>query len=428
EKSPAAFFARKILTPQLTGDLIDALIPHFQEILGTSATSAAAATAQTGGSFSGDMHDWPVVTVIAFFESSARKGALTLRHDGKEITTYLQGGEIVGVTTHDAAEYMRGLRWSTRKNLPPEIMKTAAVEQQQSGTPVIVTLAATGHFPATELTQTLAARGRRLLVEMLGATAVKFEWHDLDVLPSYVEAHGRHISTARNTLIFGNDSEGQEADEADRALEELRQSPPRPGLDGSSVFARCRGFSQQVSKFSLTAQERQVLAFVDGQLSAEQLAVSVELETAECLAILSRLTEVRLLSLLSANQAQPADYGKPRPLMIFEADRAGFQIPLAAMLESRREPIALLDLSVESDLLAAIRRERPQKVLLNANVLPLADTLRNIRSDPELVDVAVIAILEPEAAQQAAELDAMGFDEVLVKPIARADIERLLSS
>jgi CheY-like chemotaxis protein len=114
--------------------------------------------------------------------------------------------------------------------------------------------------------------------------------------------------------------------------------------------------------------------------------------------------------------------------MIMEPDREGFQQPLANLLENRSEPISLLDLSLEQDLLAAIRRERPRQVLLNAAALPITDTLRAVRSDPDLADVAVVAILEPDMAARVAELTAAGFDSVLIKPIARAEIERLFSS
>jgi CheY-like chemotaxis protein len=431
DKPPATFFARKVLTPRLTGELIDALAPHFHEILGTHGSLGASRGIDLSSdvSFAGNTRDWPVVAIVTFFESSARRGVLTLRYDGKEISAYLRGGEVIGVTTRDPVEYMRGLRWSGRNKFPPEAMKKATAEQQRSGTPVLVTLAEYGHFPPGDLTEALAARSRRLLMDALSANAASFQWHDLDVLPAYVEAHGRHISTARNTLPFTPGSEDEPAPSCQRTLEQLRHSPPPGAFDKSTVFARPQGFSAQVLKFSLTAVERQVLTLVDGRVNAEQLAASAGLELADALALLARLTEVELLCL--ANPAAHDDsLGsiKRRPIMIMEPDREGFQQPLANLLENRSEPISLLDLSLEQDLLAAIRRERPRQVLLNAAALPITDTLRAVRSDPDLADVAVVAILEPDMAARVAELTAAGFDSVLIKPIARAEIERLFSS
>lgn len=111
--------------------------------------------------------------------------------------------------------------------------------------------------------------------------------------------------------------------------------------------------------------------------------------------------------------------------MILEPDVEGFERPLASLLCDRTDPITLLTLANEQDLVAAIRRERPQAVLLNPAAAPIEDMARAVREAPELADIALIAILEPEMAPETARLSASGFDTVLVKPIARADIEHL---
>jgi CheY-like chemotaxis protein len=429
--SPAPFFARKLLTPQLTSAMIDALAPHFRDILGSKATPHAPLEPDllADATFAGTMRDWPVVTIVTFFESSARRGALTLWHDGKETIAYLRGGEIISVTNRDPVEYMRGVRLSGRNKFPPEALKKASAEQKQSGVPVLVTLAATGYYPPADLTDALATRGRRLLMDALGAQSASFEWRDLNVLPAYVEAHGRHISSARNTLPFATGSESEPPPSRQRTLEQLRHSPPGGVFLSSAVVARPRGFSDQLPMFALTAAERQVLTYVDGQLSAERLAVAAGMELAVVLPILARLMDVQLLCLVTpvTNDDSLASL-KRRPVMILEPDRDGFQRPLANMLQSRGDPINLIDLSEEQDLLAAIRREHPQQVLLNAAALPIANILQTIRSDPQLADVAVVAILEPDMATLATELTTAGFNSVLVKPITRTELERLFSS
>jgi DNA-binding NarL/FixJ family response regulator len=142
--------------------------------------------------------------------------------------------------------------------------------------------------------------------------------------------------------------------------------------------------------------------------------------------ILARLTDVGLLRLSEQSTKQGAR-AKVRPLMILEPDVAGFQTPLSAMLLRRAEPVALLDLAGESDVLAAVRREHPRAVILNVASGLALETARQLRSAAGLSGIVLVAVLEPQMAEQASELLAAGFDKTLVKPVPYSEIERLVS-
>jgi len=142
--------------------------------------------------------------------------------------------------------------------------------------------------------------------------------------------------------------------------------------------------------------------------------------------ILARLTDVGLLRLSEQSTKQGAR-PKARPLMILEPDVAGFQTPLSAMLLRRAEPVALLDLAGERDVLAAVRREHPRAVILNVASGLALETARQLRSAAGLSGIVLVAVLEPQMAEQASELLAAGFDKTLVKPVPYSEIERLVS-
>jgi CheY-like chemotaxis protein len=119
-----------------------------------------------------------------------------------------------------------------------------------------------------------------------------------------------------------------------------------------------------------------------------------------------------------------------RPVMILEPDREGFHTPLRTLLSGRAEPLELVDLAGEPDLLGAITRERPALVILNdsATDAHIADVARAIRATPQLANVSLAAVLEARARGKMDDLAAAGFDAVLVKPVLYSDLSKLISS
>ncbi len=430
EAAPAPFFAKKLLTPDLVGRLLDALAPETAPVSVATEPSARTLSLAAESSFHGSVTGWPVASVIACFESSGRTGELTLAFDGKVTIAYLRAGEVIFVTNRDPKEYLRGTlpTFARLAAVPREAMLAAEKQQRDLATPVFVSLAAAGLFPLTELTELLRARGRKLLLDALEASAASFAWRDLSALPAHVEAHGRHVSTARNTLVFGVSDEPPPASLSlkQMALERLRQETPESLPSADSIFSRAPGFSSQVQHFDLTSAERRVLALVDGQATGNELGSRAGSSVMEVMPVLARLTDVGLLRLAQQSSRQ-STRSKVRPLMILEPDMIGFQGPLTTLLQNRAEPVELVDLAGERDVLAAVRRERPRAVILNAASGGAAETARQLRSATGLAGLVLVAVLEPQMASQAAEMIAAGFDKALVKPVPYSEIERLVS-
>jgi CheY-like chemotaxis protein len=430
DAAPAPFFAKKLLTPDLVGRLLDALAPEPVRVSVSVAPSARNLSVVDDSSFHGSVTGWPVASVVTCFESSGRTGELTLAFDGKITIAYLRAGEVIFVTNRDPKEYLRGSLPTVARlaAVPRDALRAAENQQRESGTPLFVSLAAAGFFPLAELTEILRARGRKLLLDALEASAASFAWRDLAVLPAHVEAHGRHVSTARNTLVFGVDDEAPPPSLSlkQMALERLRQEPPASLPAPDSIFSRAPGFSSHVRHFDLTSVERRVLALVDGQATGDELGSRAGSGVGEVLPVLARLTDVGLLRLAQQSSRQ-STRSRVRPLMILEPDMTGFQGPLTSLLQNRSEPVALLDLAGEKDVLAAVRREQPRAVILNAASGSAAETARQLRSAAGLTGLVLVALLEPQMASQAAELIAAGFDKALVKPVPYSEIERLVS-
>jgi CheY-like chemotaxis protein len=169
------------------------------------------------------------------------------------------------------------------------------------------------------------------------------------------------------------------------------------------------------------------LTLIDGKNSLTCIAERSGIVAKEVARILHRLGAV---DLIAAPVHRPSSRRGPRPVMILEPDREGFHSPLRMLLQNRSEPLELVDLAGEPDLLSAITREQPALVILNdaacdANV---GDMARAIRALPMLANVSLAAVLESRAKAKMDDLAAAGFDAVLVKPVLYSDLSKLIAS
>jgi CheY-like chemotaxis protein len=193
-------------------------------------------------------------------------------------------------------------------------------------------------------------------------------------------------------------------------------------------YARTTGFSAKLGLMRLSASEQRVLTLVDGKNALNVIAERSGIVAKEVARILHRLAAV---DLIAAPVHRPSSRRSGmRPVMILEPDREGFHSPLRALLQNRPEPLELVDLAGEPDLLIAITREHPALVILNdaacdANV---GDVARAIRATPKLANVSLAAVLESRAKAKMDDLAAAGFDAVLVKPVLYSDLSKLIAS
>ncbi|HYU14441.1 MAG TPA: hypothetical protein VEL05_00150, partial [Candidatus Acidoferrum sp.] len=256
------------------------------------------------------------------------------------------------------------------------------------------------------------------------AQAARFVWRELESLPAYVEAYGSHIPLGLET--------GHKETLAQLTLERLRRPSSwreiqlhLPGPD--AVYARATGFSTRLSQLSISASEQRVLTLVDGRNSVTAIAERSGIVPVEVARILYRLASIDLVSALARSSSRQ-NGASARPVMILEPDRAGFHAPLRAMLACRTQPLDLIDLAGEADLLGAIERECPALVILNGSESEIGDVARAIRATPHLANVSLAAVLESQVKVKMDDLAAAGFDAVLVKPVLYSDLSKLIAS
>ncbi len=430
---PAAFFARKILSPELIDDLLEGLLPFYRKALDDEETSRAPEPeVLRSGGFHGHVESWPLAEIVTLFGASGRSGELTLALGERTIIAYFRAGEVILVTTRDPSDYTQGCALDLRF-VSSETLERARAEQRSSGKPLHISIAEAGELPDCDLAGTLHGRSKRLLLGALDARSGRFGWRDLASFPSYVEAYGRHVSLTRqrDTLMFGPpDSNPPPASSLSQlTLERLRLQPDTytQRSRGETIYARTQGFSQRLSQFSILTNERRVLAVIDGKSTVDEVSAKCGLPADEVAPILNRLSVVGLLYPL--HQASNAALGGVRSIMILEPDIEGFQRPLHSLLMNRADPIELVSLAAEGDLVAAVMRERPRMVILNMDSNP-TDVRRSviaIREARGLENVPLVAVLETAAREREDDLTTLGFSAILVKPVLYSDLERLLT-
>jgi CheY-like chemotaxis protein len=409
EGSPAAYFAKKILTPELMEGLLIALTPTFREVLGATAGPRPAAERDLP-LLSGQTSLLPLANLLKELGACGRTGVLVLEGQRRTMV-YLRRGEIIFATHNRPDDYVRQATVDLSSVTQKET-EDAEAEQRSSGKPVFVTYAAAGKLPTAELPNLLYQQGKRVLLEAIDAGPCPFEWQDQTVLPSFVDAYGRAYSLDQLSL-----DRLRQVD--DWAQVELHVN----SLD--LLFRRTQGFSLSLRRFELTDNERRVLTLVDGRNTVRHIIERSGLPTFEVFHVLYRMGQVGLVHKVEA-AALPATR-EGRTVMVLEPDVDGVQEPLAQLLKRRRHPLPVVPVT-GVELLTALLRERPRLLLLNVGA-PGIDPqalAREIRSRLEISDLPMLAVLDNEDAAHPEELTASGFDAVLVKPFAFGEIEKYL--
>jgi DNA-binding response OmpR family regulator len=403
-QAPASFFARKILTPEVIGDLL--------EIIASTQSEASA----TGG-LSGELSDWSPADLLALLGSSGRTGTLRFnRPNGPFYLAYFRAGELVLVTSSNPADH-------AEEGAPSDVR--AEAEQRTTGKPTWVTLSEAGAIPPAAASEVIHRVGRALLQRVLESRDLRFAWSDA-APPSWVTSFGKYLSLPRKTLLYarpeGSPSSSPPASMslADLALERARAAAA--GVESSwptadRVLTRVRGFSTKIQGLALSPVERRILACVNDRTTLREIAARCSLPENEGRRIAHVLNDVGLL----------APDTRPRPVLILEPDGEGFSEPLASLLSGRSTPVPLISLENDTELVSAVLREKPSMVILNAGATadPNA-TARALRSHDVLAGVSLVALLDLPSAMREPELRAAGFDAVLIKPVPYAALEDLI--
>jgi DNA-binding response OmpR family regulator len=412
DAAPAAFFARKILTPDLLDGLLGALVPQVQEALGPTAKSTLS---PANVALMGQTSVLPLPQLLQDLATNGRTGLLRLDHEARRTFLFLRRGRIILVSHDQPEEYLRQSN-EDLSGVAPADLDRARTEQSASGKPLYVSLTEAGRFPATELARVLYQHGKRALLAAIESGPGAFEWTDAKEVPGYVEAFGQPLSLAQIQL------------ERLRAVDDWAQVELHVnGLD--LVFRRAEGFNETLAGFELTESERRVLTLVDDRHSVRQIIETSGVTPFEVFHCMFRLGQVGLIRKRDEGGVERGPMAMVRPVAIFEPDREGVREPLARLLAGRGLPVPLLDIPTPDDLIALCLKERPRLLVLNVTTgIDAVAVARRVRSTLEISDTALAAIADRDPGRLEDELKAAGFDVVLTKPFLFTDIERLLAA
>ncbi len=386
---PAAFFARKLLSPELIDELVEALTPH----LGVRATEQ-----RPSAPFAGSVRGFPLLEILrALAALDQRSGVLELTHAPNRSWLYFRRGALVLVTTDDVSA-----------NVPhesdpatPTQRERALDEQRASGKPYLVSLAESGVVPSATLPTVLHELGSRQLARLVDAAELQFSWSEPPTLPLFVEANGRELSLDQ------------------LKLEHLRRAPAPEVEPSEAVFERTPGFSRRVRHFSLTAIERSVLALVDGSHPTARICRRTGFGEREVSAVLARLLSVGLVRRVDRARAGH------KVVVIDHGEVAEPLRPLLARLPGRWTVVAFPP--HQRDLVDAVRREAPGVLVICAGGVPpeALEALAALAENPA-TRLRTLVVLEDKKQLQVESLLMSGFDHVLVKPVSFGEIERIV--
>jgi CheY-like chemotaxis protein len=417
-QSPAPYFARKILTPDLLDGLLGALVPALREVLqpGGGPPSSGRGLPGQAASLAGQTSVLPLPHLLRELNSTGRTGLLRLEHESRRTFLYLRRGRIVLVSHDQPEEY---LRQSTEdlSGAPGDELEKARAAQTATAKPVFVSLAEAGRFPADLLVRTLYQHGKRALLAAIEAGPAGFEWNDLEELPAYAGAYGQPLYLEQIQLERLRSVD-------DWAQVELHVS----GLD--LVFRRADDFAARLAGFELTEAERRVLTLVDDRNRVRDVIEKSGATPFEAFHCLFRLSQVGLVRQREEGAALPRpSEAATRPVAILDNDAEGVREPLARLLAGRGRPVRLLEIPTPDDLFPLCLRDRPRLLILDvSSTLDAVAVARRVRSTLEISDTALLAVAAHDVGARGEELRAAGFDEVLVKPFLFADVERLLAA
>jgi CheY-like chemotaxis protein len=368
---------------------------------------------------------------------------------------YLKRGELVFAASTVPDESVRQAVLGVDEGLAESYQK-AEEDQKRTGKPVYVSLAEAGRMPAADMPELLHEQGKRVILDALSAEPRSFAFREAAVLPDYVESFGRPYGL--ETL----------------ELERLRETDDRVAVESlisgmDIVFTRAENFSSRVASLLLTDAERRVLTLVDRRNTVRQIVERSGVTPFEAFRILHRMSRLNLIRKSSGSGASSSGSGAisaevpaagRRTVLLLDRDSANLREPLAESL-SRRHGLFLLGLEDPSQVVEAMIRERPRLAVLSAEAFDggrggngsaggadgsaggfgdggatatataaakLEDIAREVRGHLDISDTALAVTCEPEMAGRAAEWRAAGFNAVLVKPFARAELEALLEA
>lgn len=392
---PAApFLARRLLTPEVVGSVLNGLTP----LIGAPA-AVAAAPLPTASPFAGSTAFLPVLQLLRLVADTHRTGVLRLGGDDG-VDAWFERGDLRLASPREAAAGRRVLATAGMAEEPGRAAGWSGAART-AGVPLAVVVADECGPAGSAALRTI---GRQALVRQAAEGPVEWSWNDLPALPEPVARTARPISIdqlALDRLRLVDDWSQVELD-----VRSLGQ-----------VCERAPGMRQRLPLFELTPEEAKVLLLVDGRRPVKDVLERSGLSTFDVFHILYRLIQVRL--------AQPRGDAPARrtgPVLLCAGD--GVAGPLADWLGRRGETLAAC---ATGDLLERILDAAPRLALVDLDgVADPAVLARSVRARLEVSDTPLVALAPRADRGLLRALGDAGYDRVLAKPVHLNAIGRLL--
>lgn len=358
---------------------------------GSSATPPGPAPAM-GLDLRGDAATTPMRDVLRLLGACKATGSLAVDH-GAHTVIWFRRGEILLAT-------------STDELVPPEMpaeMRTTALRDLQTGKPLVITLAEAGLRPVTTLPLELVAASKRAVAELFGLSRGAFAWTALVSVPDHVEAFGRAMSLASIDLAATRETVALE-----EAMKLLALS-----------FDRTAKFSQKLAGARLDADERKVLALVDGR-SGHELVTKSRLPPLQVASILERLRAADLI--VHDLQSSLA----VRTLAICIESDPTFVADLRAAFRRHAGAVQIVEIARDGALGAAIGRTRADLVLVESALLSPEVCARELASAQRDGGSPVVALLPGPMTPADAWLQDAGLHGVMCQPLHVSELVRLV--
>lgn len=406
---PAApYFAKKLLTPDVVGGILQGLAPLMvaePAHLPVPATDIfVGPPGEPASDFTGSTGFLPLPQLLRLIAETHRTGELHLSGQ-PGVSVFVERGRLLVAVPRDPQTASRILT-ALGTTAKPEDLDHWEEQESQGGLPAGILAAAQAGEPAREVLNRL---GRQALVHLGTQGPSTYAWRDLDPLPE-------EISKAALPLELEQ-----------LALDRLRQVDDwsQIELEVRSLDQRCLrapGFANILAKLQLSAEEERVLLHVNGRNRVKDILDRSRLSTFDVFHILYRMIQLRLVATLDGdNPAVPA---------IGILLCAPGESPLAPVLETwlahRGDGLALARNGMDGAV-AGILAQRPRLVLVETDgpgdprVIP-----REIRATLAVADRLLVAVTARADLAAARGLTAAGYDHVLIAPFHLNELARLL--
>jgi len=402
-QAPAPFFARKLLTPEVVGNLLDGFARQTP-----ASSSAAGGDDATTSPFSGSTAFLATAPLLRLVADSHRTGELRLSGGDGEISLYFERGDLLLALARDAEATQRTAAVAASDSaLTSELFQRAVDDARRMDLPTLALLAQQGLL-GNDPRAVLHRHGCQTLIQALGCGPLGYSWRD-GVRPEFLVTLGQAIALDQLAL------------ERLRLVDDWTQIELQvTSLD--QVCERVPDFRQRLPRFDLNEVEQRVLLQVNGRHQVKDLVQRCGLSTFEVFHILYRLIQMRLVRQRTAAGERTQGIA---PIMVCDADETGVRQPLARWLAGRAGAPTLVDATPE-DAVERIIAEAPRIALVDATSQAGAAVAAVVRARLEISDTTLVALVQRWDRRRAGELAAAGFDVVLAKPVHLRAIARLL--